>query len=258
MSPAQKVSSSERIMVNARLPYLPLQKIAVRVQGEGDPLLLINGMTRPLQSWDHLTRLLTGRTVISFDAPGVGGSPTPVRPLSVTELATLAAEVLDAAEVPDADILGYSHGGAIAQELAHAVPDRVRALILAATSCGVGSTPGSRRDILRSLGGSLEGQPWPLPDPLGLLWQSLAVSNWTSIPFLGSISAPTLVVCGSRDRVVPPSNSRVLARRIPDASLVVLPGAGHDLQREVSAEALATVVGRFLSTAHDTELRNLG
>jgi pimeloyl-ACP methyl ester carboxylesterase len=174
MSPAQKVSSPDRsFMVNARLPYLSVLKIAVRVQGEGDPLLLINGMTRPRQSWDHLTRLLTGRTVISFDAPGVGDSPTPVRPLCITELATLAAEVLDAAEVPDADILGYSHGGAIAQELAHHAPDRVRTLILAATSCGVGSTPGSREDILRSLGRSLDGQPWPLPDPLGLLWQSL-------------------------------------------------------------------------------------
>ena len=259
MSPAQPTGSSERsITVRARLPYLSAQKIRVRVRGEGEPLLLINGMTRPLQSWDQLTRLLPGRTVISFDAPGVGGSPTPVVPLSITELATLAAEVLDAAGVPDADILGYSHGGAIAQELAINAPDRVRALVLAATSCGVGATPGSRRDILVNLGRSLDGQPWPLPDPLGLLWQSLAVSNWTSIPFLGSISAPTLVVCGSRDRVVPPSNSRILARRIPNASLVMLPGVGHDLQREVSAEALATVVRRFLATAHDIEQRNLG
>jgi len=135
MSPAQPAGSSERsILVRARLPYLSAQKIRVRVRGEGEPLLLINGMTRPLQSWDQLTRLLPGRTVISFDAPGVGGSPTPVVPLSITELATLAAEVLDAAGVPDADILGYSHGGAIAQELAINAPDRVRALILAATS----------------------------------------------------------------------------------------------------------------------------
>jgi len=231
----------------------------VRVQGEGDPLLLINGMTRPLHSWDHFTRLLAGRTVISFDAPGLGGSPTPARPLSIGELSTLTLAVLDAAQVAEADILGYSHGGAVAQELAHRSPERVRGLILAATSCGVGATPGSRQDILGSLGRSLEGQPWPLPDPLGLLWQSLAVSNWSSIPFLGSIKAPTLVVCGSRDRVVPPANSRVLARRIPDASLVLLPGTGHDLQREVSANALATIVERFLAAAmSDPELRGGG
>jgi pimeloyl-ACP methyl ester carboxylesterase len=259
MITAVRNSSERSFLVDARLPFLSGLKVAVRVQGTGDPLLLINGMTRPQHSWDHFTRLLTGRTVISFDAPGVGGSPTTVRPLSIAELATLAVAVLDAAEVAEADILGYSHGGAIAQQLAHDAPDRVRSLILAATSCGVGATPGSRADILRSLGRSLDGQPWPLPDPLGLLWQSLAVSNWSSIPFLGSISAPTLVVCGSRDRVVPPANSRVLARRIPDALLVVLPATGHDLQREVSADTLAKVVTRFLVAAKsDPELRSCG
>jgi len=237
------------IFVDAHLPYLPELQIAARIQGDGDPLLLINGMTRPLQSWDAFTALLRGRKVISFDVPGVGDSLTPGRPLSIVELATLAVTVLDAADVASADILGYSHGGAIAQELAHDAPDRVRGLILAATSCGVGATPGTSRDIVRSLGRSLEGQPWPLPDPLGLLWQSLAVSNWSSIPFLGSISAPTLVVCGSRDRVVPPSNSRVLAGRIPHAALMTLPGTGHDLQREGPATALAKAVERFLSGA---------
>ena len=66
--------------------------------------------------------------------------------------------------------------------------------------------------------------------PLGALWHSLAISSWSSIPFLGAIRAPTLVVCGSRDRMVPPANSTLLARRIPDAELVML-SAGHDLQR---------------------------
>jgi pimeloyl-ACP methyl ester carboxylesterase len=80
---------------------------------------------------------------------------------------------------------------------------------------------------------------------LGLLWQTLAVSNWSSIPFLGSIAAPTLVVCGSRDSVVPPSNSAVLARRIPNATLVMLAGRGHDLQRGESVKALAQAVERF-------------
>ena len=220
----------------------------MRVEGNGDPLLLMNGMTRPMQSWDHFTPLMEGRTIVSFDSPGVGASPTPVRPLSITELAALAEAVLDAAGMANADVLGYSHGGAIAQELTHQAPGRVRALILAATSCGMGATPGAGQDILRSLGIPQVGNPWPLPDPLGLLWQSLALSSWSSIPFLGSIGAPTLVVCGSRDRVVPPSNSRVLAGRIPGASLITLPGAGHDLQREESSRALARAVKGFLAT----------
>ena len=236
------MTSTQQTFIDAKLPCVSSLRIAMQIHGQGDPLLLINGLTRPLESWDTFTAELRGRTVVSFDVPGVGGSPTPVRPLSITEIAKLAVAVLDASGLDEAEVLGYSHGGAIAQQLAHDAPGRVRGLILAATSCGVGATPGNRRDILRSLGSSLDGKPWPLPDPLGLLWQSLAVSNWSSIPFLGSILAPTLVVCGSRDSVVPPSNSRVLAGRIPDASLIMLAGRGHDLQRGESAKALARLV----------------
>jgi len=245
------MSSPVTVIVNSQLPGLCGLRIAVRIQGDGDPLLLINGMTRPLESWDPFTRELSGRKVISFDTPGVGGSPTPLRPLSIAELGTVALAVLDAAGVDDADVLGYSHGGAVAQQLAHDSPTRVRRLILVATSCGVGATPGTGGAILRGLGGPAEGNSWPVPDFLGMLWQSFAVSTWSSIPFLGSIQAPTLVVCGSRDRVVPPANSRVLAGRIPHAALSMLPG-GHDVQRSDSAEVLAQLVEGFLSAGRPT------
>jgi pimeloyl-ACP methyl ester carboxylesterase len=252
------MSSVRSIFIESHLPYVPGQRLTMRVEGEGSPLLLINGMTRPIQSWDTFTAQLHGRTVISFDAPGVGGSPTPVRPLSIAKFASLAAAVLEAAGFEDADVLGFSHGGAVAQQLAHESPGKVRALILAATSCGVGATPGRRRDILHSLGRPLNGTPWPLPDPLGLLWQSLAVSSWSSIPFLGSIEVPTLVVCGSRDRVVPPCNSRVLAGRIPHSTLVMLPGRGHDLQRGDTTKELAALVEDYLPAMRVTERLRAG
>lgn len=216
-------------------------RVAVSVAGRGDPLLVINGMTRPLASWEPLTRLLPGRTVVSFDAPGVGASPTPVLPLSIPALAALAAAVLDALGLADADVLGFSHGGAVAQQLALDLPARVRRLVLAATSCGVGATPGSA-----GLRGLAPAEPWPRPDAVGLLWHSLAFSNWSSIPFLGAITAPTLVVAGTYDRVVPPVNARVLAGRIPGATLVLLP-AGHDLQRPGPARALAGSLQQFLT-----------
>ena len=248
------MSPTQSIVVDSRLPCLSRQRIAMSVQGKGDPLLLVNGLSRPLQSWDPFSSELKGRTVVSFDAPGVGGSPTPIRPLSIAELATLAVAVLDAAGLAEADVLGYSHGGAVAQQMAHDAPERVSGLILASTSCGVGATPGNPTDIIRHLGSSLDGKPWPLPDPLGLLWQTLAVSSWSSIPFLGSIQAPTLVVCGSRDSVVPPSNSQLLAGRIPHATLVMLPGRGHDLQRGDSAKALARAVQNFSPVRRAAEL----
>src|ERR1039458_3202201 len=82
-------------------------EIAMRVEGKGDPLLLINGMTRPLQSWEPFTDQLPGRSFVSFDLPGVGGSPAPVLPLSMAGLAELASAVLDAAGFLDADVLGF-------------------------------------------------------------------------------------------------------------------------------------------------------
>jgi pimeloyl-ACP methyl ester carboxylesterase len=227
----------------------------MHVEGDGAPLLLINGITRPIKSWEPFTRELRGRTVVSFDAPGAGDSPTPVLPLSIPSLAALAAAVLDAAGLADADVLGFSHGGAVAQQLAADFPERVRRLILVATSCGVGSTPGRKRDALAALGTADGASAWPQSDPMGLLWQSLAFSNWSSIPFLGAIRAPTLVVCGTGDTIVPPVNSRVLAGRIPGASLVMLQG-GHDLQRAESARALARTIEEFLlrssSPIHET------
>lgn len=240
--------------VAAQLLHVRGQQIAVRVQGEGDPLLLINGMTRPLQSWEPLIRSLPGRTVVSFDAPGVGASPTPVLPLSIPALAVLAVAVMDAAGLDHADVLGFSHGGAVAQQLAFAHPARVRRLVLAATSCGVGATPGSVWAGLRGLRPPADAASWPRADAMGMVWHSLAYSNWSSIPFLGSIAAPTLVVCGTHDRIVAPANSRVLAGRIPGASLVMLP-AGHDLQRPDPARALADVLRRFLASSGAPERR---
>jgi poly(3-hydroxyoctanoate) depolymerase len=87
---------------------------------------------------------------------------------------------------------------------------------------------------------------WPRPHPLGLLWQLAAISTWSSIPVLGCIDAPTLVVCGDHDRAVPPANSKLLAARIRDARLVMVK-AGHDLQKPVPAATVGRLVERFLN-----------
>lgn len=231
-------------------------RLHINVQGDGPGLLLVNGLTRPLESWGPVTQELTGRTIVSFDVPGVGGSPTPMLPLSISTLAGLAGAVLDEVGLETADVLGFSHGGAIAQQLAVDAPARVRRLVLVSTSCGVGASP-SGPDALRSLRPPPEDLPWPAPDIKGTLWGLLAVSTWSSIPFLGAIRAPTLVVCGTHDRVVPPANSTLLAQRIPGAELVMLP-AGHDLQRHGPASALVGIVEPFLAAGHAAESLPLG
>jgi pimeloyl-ACP methyl ester carboxylesterase len=71
-------------------------RVAARATGSGDPVLLLNGMSRPMESWAYFADALQDRTVIAFDAPGVGASETPVVPYSMPMLADTAARVLDA------------------------------------------------------------------------------------------------------------------------------------------------------------------
>jgi pimeloyl-ACP methyl ester carboxylesterase len=202
----------------------------------------LNGLTRPLESWGRVVDLLPERTIVTYDAPGVGRSAAPVLPVTVAMLADIAASVLDQCEIDRVDVLGFSHGGAVAQQLTVSTPARVRRLVLVSTSCGVGATV-STRSAWHA--GTWDSRPWPRPGLRGLLWNSLAVSTWTSIPFLSAIRSPTLVVCGTYDRVVPTVNSALLARRIPNARLVTLV-AGHDLQRPAPAGALVAVAEPFL------------
>ena len=167
-------------------------------------------------------------------------------PPTITGLTRIAVGVLEVAGVERADVVGLSFGGAVAQQLAFQFPSRVRALVLVSTSCGFGSTS-SNFDTAMT-GPAYDAVDWFKVKPIGALWNTWAIASWSSIPFLASIPAPTLVVTGEHDRIVPPANSRMLARRIVGATLIML-RAGHDLQKQKHASTLAHTVMRFLDDA---------
>lgn len=216
-------------------------RVHVRVEGEGEPVLLLSGLGQPLESWDPFVASLGERRVVRFDAPGVGRSASAMLPASMASLASLAVAVLDVVGIDRADVVGFSLGGAVAQQLAYSFPARVRRLVLVATSCGLGSTPG-RWDVTDALNASSVADP---TDVLGLVWHALAIASWSSIPFLAHLTQPTLVVCGRDDVVAPPANGRVLASRIARAELVTL-CTDHAMLKPGPATELAHVVERFL------------
>src|SRR4051794_20910420 len=112
-------------------------RLHVREVGRGGPpVLLINGLGAHTAMWEHLEQALSGLHLIEFDAPGVGQSPAPPFPVTIPALAWLAKRVLEATGVNRADVLGYSMGGLVAQQLAISTPRLVRRLVLVATSCG--------------------------------------------------------------------------------------------------------------------------
>lgn len=124
---------------------IPLEKvrvgeidIAYKVFGKGDPILLFNGASASMDAWDpsFLRSLSSNHTVVVFDSRGVGNTTTGSKPYSMQLLANDTAGMMDALKIQEADVLGYSLGGHIAQQFTVTHPEKVNRLILVATTCG--------------------------------------------------------------------------------------------------------------------------
>jgi poly(3-hydroxyoctanoate) depolymerase len=198
-------------------------RLFVRERGDGHPVLLVNGLGADASMWGEAEQVLARRSrAIVFDAPGTGRSQTPLLPLPIPALARIAGRLLDALGHEQVDVLGYSFGGAVAQQLARAEPQRIRRLALVSTWCGWGGDPGSPAAVARALRKlSVHG------NPLGCSYQLWSLATWSSLPWLDLIETPTLVVSGGADDLVPPENAVRLARRLPNSRLHLLPGGGH-------------------------------
>ncbi|HEX3607015.1 MAG TPA: poly(3-hydroxyalkanoate) depolymerase [Candidatus Dormibacteraeota bacterium] len=231
-------------------------ELRVALEGEGPPLLLINGIGANIEMWAPFVSALSGHQLILFDAPGTGHSSRTRQPVRMRRLSRVVVGILDQLGYDRVDVLGYSFGGALAQQLAHQHPERVRRLILAGTMCGVGvpanplvlalmATPlryYSRSHLARIspviYGGQSRRDPEVLrrhlaarltrpPSMLGYQWQLYALAGWSSLLWLHRLEQPTLVLHGEKDPIVPLVNSRLMASRIPGARLEVVPAAGH-------------------------------
>jgi pimeloyl-ACP methyl ester carboxylesterase len=112
--------------------------IAYKMLGKGDPILLFNGASDGKDAWhpSFLEGLSSDHTVIAFDTRGIGNSTTGSKPYTYQQLANDSASLLDALKIPKADVMGYSLGSYIAEQLAIMFPDKVNSLLLVASSCG--------------------------------------------------------------------------------------------------------------------------
>ena len=248
------------------------RRVRVRVQGEGPPILLINGLGGNVATWSPLLAELKGFEVITFDAPGVGRSQSPRRPYTIDLIADIAGQVAEAVGHEQVDVLGYSLGGAVAQRLALKRPEVVRRLVLVSSSCGAGAIPGALRALLavttparhysksgyrvamnlidlapaEKESACVEEQTAVLhreaaPSPLGYALQMTAFSTFHSLPWLHRVEHPTLILTGTDDRLVPMANSAVLAAYLPNARLRVFERWGHYLLHDPASGAAATV-----------------
>jgi poly(3-hydroxyalkanoate) depolymerase len=238
------------------------------------PLLLCNGIGASLELLQPFVDALDPRRpVIRFDMPGVGGSPASAMPYHLFTLPSLLAGLLDELNYTQADVLGISWGGGLAQQFALSRPERVRRLVLVATAPGALMVPGHPRVLLRMLsprrhrdpgyaariagelyGGSAREDPIVARDLLhattrlgpasGYYYQLLAAWGWTSLPWLPKLRPPTLILAGDDDPIIPLINARIMQRLIPHSELHIYRG-GH-LELAADAGRLAAAVETFL------------
>jgi pimeloyl-ACP methyl ester carboxylesterase len=239
MSGADDETDSPRVRVG---PY------TIRCSRRGDtgrPLLLLNGLGLGFETWEPFRHALLPRRTLALDLPGTGGSTTPMRPLTIAELGRITARALDEVGEDQVDVLGFSFGGTVAQELARVAPARVAHLILAATNGGHGSPLGSPVSIANWLAAS--GRRMFARNVLGPWWQMLAVSAWSSWAWLDQLPQPTLVLAAGADEVVPLAAGRRLAAELPNARLVVVERARHGFLLDADAPRAARLVLEFLA-----------
>jgi pimeloyl-ACP methyl ester carboxylesterase len=112
--------------------------VAYKMLGKGDPIVLISGSSSDMNAWQPSTirDLSSNHTVIVFDSRGVGNTTTGSKPFSIQQLANDTAGLLDALKIQKVDVLGYSLGSFVAQQLTVSHPEKVNRLILVAASCG--------------------------------------------------------------------------------------------------------------------------
>ena len=220
------------------------------------PILLIMGLGYSSRLW-HRTRPMLAQhfRTIAFDNRGVGLSDAPPGPYSIPTMASDAAAVLDAAGVASAHVFGISMGGTIAQEFTLQYPTRTCSLILGCTSPGGPLAIRAERKVADVL--FARGMTWAqareaalqyiydattprekieedlcvrqqcLPTPEGYMAQLQGILAWEGHSRLDQITAPTLVIHGNSDQLIPPGNAQLIAERIPGAKLVMLSHASH-------------------------------
>lgn len=258
------------------MPRIEVNDVSLyyELYGDGEPLVLIHGLQGDASNFRRLAPAL-GRDfrVLLFDQRGSGYSDKPDMEYPTALLADDTVALMRALGFDAAHLLGTSMGGQVAQQFALRHPDVLRRLILACTTSGGADavpvdmamlaaaytledltaeeravrlarssfTPdwlAGHPEIIDELAAARRQRPLDLD---ALARRNRAFEHHDTFADLGRIRAPTLVLTGTPDAIIPDANSAILAERIPDARLRVLDPAGHLFWIEREADTLAAV-----------------
>lgn len=254
--------------------------IYYEVQGEGPPFLLIMGGGATNKDWPQSMLGFFGKhfTTIIFDNRGTGQTTVTENGYTMRQMADDTAGLIEALNYPKVHVLGMSMGGMIAQELAINYPDKVDKLVLSCTHCGGPHHIQQPKDIQEKWRKTYDPPPEMTEEEIHKIRMSCLYAskfleeNYDSIlekrfpseleppPLhvrggqrkgideihdtydrLQLIRAPTLIIHGEEDRVIPVENGYLLNERIPDSRIVTFPETGH-----IFAEAGADFIGKIM------------
>ncbi len=250
------------------------------IEGEGPPLLMIMGMGGQASSWGEpfLERLRPRFKTIRFSNRGTGLSDKPTTELSIRIMADDAAGLMAELGIERAHVMGISMGGMIAQELVLNHPERVQGLVLGCTNCGPGRGIPAPQETIAKFG---QIASLPVEERIRRFWgititpefeesgkefldRIIAIAMETPTPMetfgrqfaaamafdtyerLPQIKAPTLIIHGDRDFLVPVGNADVLHSQISGSQVRIVPGVGHCFFWE-KPDASADAIVEFLT-----------
>jgi len=236
-------------------------KLNYKVEGHGDPLVMIMGFSANRSAWSpQISFFKKYYKVVTFDNRGVGKSDKPEGPYSTRMMAEDTVKLMDHLEIKKAHILGASMGGMIAQELAINYPERVSKLVLACTFARKDDISGDTAEQAELLHLSpqkmaagmvklaankpinqfvfsnlamIQASFMGVSAKAGLKGQREACNSHNTLDRLPLIKAPTLVIVGTKDRIIKPISSEVIARNIPGATLTKIEGGSHMFTMEM-------------------------
>lgn len=250
-------------------------ELAYEVEGRGRPVVLVHGLGSTLNTWEGVADSLSvAYEVYRFDLRGSGRSDVPEGPYELDDWVSDLRGFLDDQELDAVHLVGHSLGSIVSMQFAAESPERVRTLSLAAAGPGM---PDEKVAELESVVDAIESEGMAAHadeetaeslsahtketkpelvglyrelilsnDPAGYVASMRGLMDASVMPVLGDIEAPTLLLAAENDAVTPPVASLIIAGKIPDATVTMLPDAGHMAHLE-APKAVATELHGFIA-----------